>query len=397
MTVLHDPIDPKAVRAAIDDCLSGLESVPSRRAEILTHVRGEKKVKKKLSAGFVLAIVLTVLMAGAAVAAGLGLFGELTGQDEDVRLGDLAELSANVGMTFTTPTGQTVTIDQAYYDGTRVFLSYKATGRWEEVELGTGKPEDMINAETEEPGVIFGKAYHMEREEGARMMKWLDGSEPRWARYRSMSIHDGLETEDGTYLEIIGGTSYEQPDGSCIGWKECTVPEEAAKDEITVCLGIFGSERLYYQTPDCLYSAHLGGVETTWYPITLQKSTEPMHLTGTAQGPDWSATADIRLNPIDLRGEITVACPASWTAYWQTGECADPALDMITEWVLYIGDTQVEGYDLEGSTGGWTDGEMTYGICWRTGGVADGFRLVPKCRQTGLHPEWALTLTEITE
>ena len=65
----------EAVRAAISDCLSGADSLPSVRAAVLNQVRGEVKVKKKLSVGIVFAMLLTVLMAGAALAAGLGLFG----------------------------------------------------------------------------------------------------------------------------------------------------------------------------------------------------------------------------------------------------------------------------------------------------------------------------------
>ncbi len=391
---MHDPIDPRAVRSALDDCLSGLENVPSRRTDILMHARGDMKVKKKLSVGFVLAIVLTVLMAGAAVAAGLGLFGELTAQDEDARLGDLDAASTKVDVTITTPEGQILTIDQAYYDGTRVFLSYRQTGAWTRAELGEGQPEGVVNWEKKEPGVIFGKKRFFDGTEGQRMTKWLDGSAPRWALYRNRSVHDGMELADGTYLEIIGGTSYEMEDGSIIGWKECTVPEEAAKDEITVCIGVYGGETLYYQTHDALYTARIVDVKTTWHPFTLKKSADPLRLTGTAKGSDWSAVADVRLSPIDLRGSIRVACPESWTAWWQSGERTDPALDEVTQWLLYRNGEPVEGYDLDGSSGGWTAGEMTYGICWRTGGATDGFTLVPQLRLSGVRPDLGIALTE---
>ena len=68
----------EAVRAAIDDCLSGAEKLPSVRAHVLNRLRGEVKVKKKFSVGIVFALLLTVLMAGAALAAGLGLFGQMS-------------------------------------------------------------------------------------------------------------------------------------------------------------------------------------------------------------------------------------------------------------------------------------------------------------------------------
>ena len=51
----------QAVRAAIDDCLSGMDALPSVRAAVLNQTRGEVKVKKKLSVGLVFAIVLMLL------------------------------------------------------------------------------------------------------------------------------------------------------------------------------------------------------------------------------------------------------------------------------------------------------------------------------------------------
>lgn len=396
MTVMRDPIDPNTLRAAIDDCLSGLENVPSRRAEILTHAKGAAKVKKKFSAGVALAIILTVLMASVAVAASLGLFEQMTTQwDADVRLGDLATVAKPVGATFTTPEGVTLTIDQAYYDGTRVFLSYIKTGPIQQAELGEGTP-DVTEWDFVEPDTIFSRQWSMDGKEGERITAWLDGSAPRWARVKTVSTHDGLELADGTYCEIIGGTFYEQPDGSWIGWKECTVPEEAAADEITVCIGMFNTDNLYYQTEDTLYTQHSSNArEATWYPITVKKSTDTRTLTGSVSGEGWTATANLSLNAIDLRGSVTVTCPTSWNDWWWDS-VSDGALegdpDVLREWKLYIDGQPAEGYDLDGSNGGRTSGQLDFGICWRTGGATEGFTLVPCFRKSGERPDLAMPL-----
>lgn len=60
--------DRDHVRAAIDDCLSGVDQMPSLRLDIIRKARGEVKVKKKLSVGFVLVMIL-VLVTVAALAA----------------------------------------------------------------------------------------------------------------------------------------------------------------------------------------------------------------------------------------------------------------------------------------------------------------------------------------
>ena len=56
------------VRAALDDCLSGIDAMPSLRYDIMQKVRGETVVKKKLSVGFVLAMVLVLIVMGAIAA-----------------------------------------------------------------------------------------------------------------------------------------------------------------------------------------------------------------------------------------------------------------------------------------------------------------------------------------
>ena len=54
-----------AIRRAMDACLPGLESDADFERMVLKQVRGEIKVKKKLSAGFVLVIVLILIVATA--------------------------------------------------------------------------------------------------------------------------------------------------------------------------------------------------------------------------------------------------------------------------------------------------------------------------------------------
>lgn len=68
---LHD----NRIRSAIDECLSGVEKMPSLRYQVLQKTRGDVKVKKKISIGFVLVIVLILATATAlAVGAVKGIF-----------------------------------------------------------------------------------------------------------------------------------------------------------------------------------------------------------------------------------------------------------------------------------------------------------------------------------
>ncbi len=386
--------DDLAVRAAIDDCLSGLENMPSQRAAILYRVKGEQKVKRKFSIGVALALIC-VLMMGVAVAAGLGLFERLTGADEDVRLGDLGVVSDTVSAEFVTDEGVHITIDQAYYDGTRVFLSYRLTGPVHELETGEGAPE-VDEWDWEQPGVFYGRdVSHPETSYGDAMRQHLTGESPAWARVKTTGTLDGVDLADGSYCDIIGGTCYEQADGSIIGWKECTVPPEAAGDEITVRLGVYRNDTLYYQDETGFYTKNMAeNRKRYYYDFPVRKDTTVQALSGAASGEDWNATAAFTLSKIDLRGEVTVACPQAWNDLWwydnDSGEASEA--DSILEWVLYLDGAPMEGYNLDGSTGGVTNGQMTYGVCYSIYGKTGAFKLVPIFRLSGAKPELGIDL-----
>ena len=70
------------VRSAINDCLSGVDSMPSQRSTIMRKARGDIQVKRKLSVGFVLLIVLVLAAVTALAAITLNAFYEKTIQKE---------------------------------------------------------------------------------------------------------------------------------------------------------------------------------------------------------------------------------------------------------------------------------------------------------------------------
>ena len=100
---------------------------------------------KKISASAILVIALLVVSMTAALAAGLGLFGELA-QDPrgDSRLSEVEKVADAIDREWTTEDGVTLRIEQAYYEGNRVFLSYRMSGDWTSTVLHEGAPESEI-------------------------------------------------------------------------------------------------------------------------------------------------------------------------------------------------------------------------------------------------------------
>lgn len=189
--------DTQKIRAAIADCLSGLDTLPSQRAEILRAAKGETKMKRKMHLGLMLALILALLTTGIAVADALGLFGQLSQQQHaDARLTGLEHVSIAVDKDFYIGSDVTLTVNQAYYDGSRVFISYTLEGNYQ----GEG-----------------------------------------------IEVHDGMQIGEH-YIDIIGGECYDTEDGQRIGWKECVIPAELAGDEVTFSIGTFTVGRVLETT-----------------------------------------------------------------------------------------------------------------------------------------------------
>ena len=383
-------IDHLAVRAAIDDCLSGADALPSVRADVLNQLRGEVKVKKKLSMGLIFALLLTLLMTGAAVAASLGLFGQIgERQSSDARLPGLEAVSETVGLSIQTEEGVTIAIDQAYYDGNRVFISYAVEGPFDQLELGEGKP-DVAAWDWELPGEIYGQSFGSESASHQLMVAHLDGSAPRWATSHSVNVHDGLQIGE-TYLDIIGGETYLTEDGRLIGWKECTVPEELAADEVTFLLGTFATHNTWYQDETGCYLSHGARTGETWHPFTVKRDKTPARtLTGTAAGADWSAAASLQMSAIDIKGELILSCPQDWVEIERTWE-NPKGLNYIGEWRIYMDGVLDQDGGVEWVSSG-VDGQLTFGLCCKLDDTVQTIQLVPCYSKTGESMAEAITL-----
>ena len=117
-------------------------------------------------------------------ALGPGLFSVLAGiEGADERLAHLEETAERIDAKWRW--GQnSVEIDQAWFEGDRIFISYRMSGE-------------------------------------------------------RMPIREGLEMEGGIRVEKIAGTETETENGELIGWMECVVPEERIADAVTFQL-VFG-------------------------------------------------------------------------------------------------------------------------------------------------------------
>ena len=128
----------------------------------------------------VLLFAASLMIFSTSLASATGLFSEMNETEyADERLPIRDEVADTVS-TAQTEGSVTVEISQAYYEGNRVYTSYKASSQILE--------------------------------------------------------QDGLILEDGSYADIIAGGKVQKEDGSVIGWKECIVPEDELADTQTFFL-----------------------------------------------------------------------------------------------------------------------------------------------------------------
>lgn len=134
---------------------------------------------RKVMALFI-SITLFILLTSAAAESEAGLFSQLIESDcTDERLAALDEAAETISVSQTTG-DVTVEISQAYYEGNRIFISYKVSG----------------------PAMVL----------------------------------DGLELENGVYTDIIAGGETNLKEKLTAGWKECIVPQDEITDPQTFCL-----------------------------------------------------------------------------------------------------------------------------------------------------------------
>jgi len=165
---------------------------------------------RKTTALFIAALFF--LSAVAAAGSEAGVFGELIDSDcTDERLSALDQAAETISVSQTAGDA-TVEVCQAYYEGNRIFVSYRASG--------------------------------------------------------SVMVLDGLEMNDGAYADIIAGGEKDAGNGMIIGWKECIVPEDELAETQTFYLAYRAGDSgekglLQFTVKQHAYDQYLQGASQT--------------------------------------------------------------------------------------------------------------------------------------
>lgn len=130
----------RAVRDAFDAGFAHVDARPSQKTRILYRIEREVNVKRRVTRRYALALamVLALALCGGVIAAELGIFGQfgLVSELSGARLARLDEAAYTAGEMVESPEGFSLTLEQAYCDGERLYFAYSLMG--EGVVLGDG-------------------------------------------------------------------------------------------------------------------------------------------------------------------------------------------------------------------------------------------------------------------
>ena len=390
------PEEQKRVQQAMNATLSGLREDPWLARRVLANVKEEEPVRKKLSVSMIIAIALIILSITAAVAAGLGLFEKLSqNENADVRLRPLSENAEKIAVTATTDGGVTVEIDQAFYEGNRVFVSYRMTGNVDFTEVYEGIPDREYEWDEELEDYIMAEYYMSDDDIIQQMDELMDGKGQRWMISRGTCPDEPIYFTDDTFMQNHQSVFQRQEDGSWIGWKECAVPDDRLTETLTLKLKLDQYDSVYFQDNTTLryYFRETGETEI---PFTVVRNDNLTHLAGSIKTDTYEAQAEFTCGQIDLQGNVLVSGngPDEWEEYWDNldeYQAAGKDVDMIVTWLLYKDGEEIDAVneepDLKGNA--W--------LAFPRMDDLEGLALVPLYSDTWIQTDEAIPLTVVTE
>ncbi len=341
-------MDEHRLRDALEACLSEADFPPERQQAVFNAVRkDENRVKRKISAALVFVIVLLLAAGGAAIAAGLGVFGQAVNdamnEQSATRLENLEEAAAIIDDTQeaqapdrsdTSARTQTVreemlanlygrrfslTLNQSYCDGNKLSYSYTLTTNtpliWYE---GEGEPTGFDSWDMQEAGSYADYYTQYREEDQLRHIAFFEEHPVGYIGRETMGIGDGADL-DGEPLTILESGETMIDEYTIQGFQEVEMPEGFTPDgDIEIELSILYGASLYYQDEENVYWAHVAVPENRGFlrlSFTVPLNGQTETYIGTVTTSAYSARATVRISDVDISGEVVFDAPGGAASF----------------------------------------------------------------------------------
>ena len=400
----------KALEHMLEKGLSDFDFSLERRQAVLQTIRKKENpvVKRKASAVLILAVVLSLLIGGAALAATLGIFGHAaeSGKNEQSvnRLQKLETASeiyndtqaANAPAPVATEAPKNtydaliaalcnsrfeLTLNQAYYDGYKLYYAYTLTRdgqddfisgedmptgftQWDSMQEGFYATSVTATADSAIDPQI--SAYFAEHPIG-------------YIAYLMMNVGDGADM-DGKPLTILD-SGMERIDSHTIqGFQEVKLPDGfEPTDVLSIDLIVSYNMHVWAQDGQNIYHTILRTPENRGFfrlPFSVKLNGQTETYTGSIQTRAYNAQATIRMSDVDLSGEVVFDAP-EWAMAFEADSDGKHLMNMpyIHNYTL-IADG-VELPNLDGGFGVNRDGQFFIQIRYNLPESLNSLTLVP--------------------
>jgi len=408
-------MNEKDLGTALKDCLAGSEFPAARQREVLRTIREGKPMKKKFA--FAFAMLLTLVLAGAALAAALGVFGHFGDQElytlSSERLKKLDQVAENLDaqVTLAAPQPQetaqaqttrddliehqygrtfSLTLNQAYCDGNKLYYSYTLTTNTAETFRGEETPTGIENWDMDTQGKRYSEIWSHDRPElDEAIVQWLDAHDSAWYAYDSWGLGDGAQLASGEYAMILDSGSEYVDDHTLRGYQEVELPENTPEgDSIDLVFKVMYGTDLYYQDDTGAYSVHITQPENRGIidvPMTVSRTGSTRAISAEGTFDQYSVQVALRVSDVDISGTATLNVPKEWTA-WD----ADSQVDWIMSYLLVSGDKTLR--NLDGGLREAEPGVLEIGLRYDLPASTEGLRLRPVYSQSQEKAEEELKL-----
>jgi len=414
-------MDENRVKNLIAQSLSDACFPDARKQQVLDAVQGGKTVKKKMSLALVCAVVMTMLFAGAALAAVLGVFGRMNASPYDAqKLSKLDQAASVLDVTvpLEAPISETaapvqtdydtilsrqqertfeLTLSQTYYDGKKLYYSYTLKTNGAQSWQGEGMPTGIEEWLMEEAGKRYRDVWANDipgRDE--EIANWLGSHESSWIAHENWSLGDGAHTAAGDVLDIIGGDSEMLDECTLQGWQEVVLPESlAGQEELTVELSVLYGASLYHQDETGVRWAHIAQQENRGIlriPFTISKNGQTRHLHGQAAFADYAAKTGLTVSDVEISGKVILKVPKAWTAALTDRIENQNGGDVILDYHLMADGQMLRNHG--GSLHTPIEGRLEIAVAFDLPETMNELVLIPEYAKAGIKPEEGIPLME---
>lgn len=300
--------------------------------QTLASLRDEEEVKttmkRKLSMGVIVALVLVAVLTCAAVAAGLGRFGQFAQQRSGTwtqflntleEKSDLRDQSQSVKETQDARYPEVAfSVPQSYYDGRMLYMTYELqnaadtfdfTWRPEKEELETMWATDISEVMTDEGSLHYTGDEALDAALLTIVQSAKENGGAGVVVYQS-GIGDGVWLS-GTDELLMMSESDDQhlPDGTRIGMRKFSELPEAAQnlDELSVDFMLSRSRSYYYADGETLY---MSDERDERIPLTVSisrsETEQPKTLHAEREFERYRVSADVTVTELVIRTELTL-------------------------------------------------------------------------------------------